>query len=379
MADPIEMLRAFSPNAQNFISAGQAGSNLMTQGLQRDLLGEQIAQQQMQTETLQNQQNINNTVGRLQELERQISFGATPDQLAGTLQGYISESQARGGNPVDSMQALQALQQGGVEGLSGVLGQAKQVFQQQGLIQAPKPVTRESAFAKIDPSKYTPESVAAFEQTGRFSELMPVTPEDADPEYIKELRGELRKDVGGLQSQAQTLKTNFGKLQNLAEEMRLGNRSAVAQGLVALVKLGDPGSVVKEEELKQALGAQSPVAAVGDLLRGKGVGEGVTNSIIQSLDPLNPDAVNVDQVLGTAEAMLKPNVDAITTAYTTARNRAGEQLTSGGVRSIFGSERDNLFGELGSLTFGAQSPVQPQAPAQPQSFTSAGGIQFTVE
>jgi len=359
--NPLSILQAFSPSAQEITGQFQAGQNVLTQGLQRDLMEGQLQQQKLQTQGLEQQANIQNTVSRLQEIERQIGFGATPQQLEATLQGFIQESQARGGNPIDSQQALQALQTGGVEGLSNILGQAKQVFQQQGLIAAPQTEKAQSAFAKIDPSKFTPESVAAFEQTGRFAELKPVSVAQADPEFIKELRGELRKDVGKLQTEATTLKTNFGKLQGLADEMRKGNRSAVAQGLVSLVKLGDPGSVVREEELKQALGAQKPAAAVADVLRGKGVGDGIINSVVQSLDPLNPAAVNVDQVLATAQAMLRPNIESITGAYNTARGRAAEQLTEGGVRSIFSKGRDELFSEVGALSFGAGEQPMTEA------------------
>lgn len=332
-----------------------------------------LQQKQVQTRDLLSQENIKNTVNRLQEGERLIAAGATPQQLEQTLLGYIQESEARGGNPIDSIQALEALRAGGVQGLSNILGQAKQAFISQGLIAAPSQgVNTASFFAKVDPSKFTPESVSAFQQTGQFGDLMPISAETADPEYVKELRKELRDNTTKLETEARSLKTNFGKLKNLAEEMRGGNRSAVAQGLVALVKLGDPGSVVKEEELKQALGAQSPTAAVADLLRGKGVDDGVANSIIQSLDPLNPAAVNVDQVLSTAEAMLKPNVETITTAYNAAKDRAGQQLTQGGFNSIFGS-RQGLFDELSGLSFGSETQAQPQA------FTSPSGIQFTVE
>jgi len=208
-----------------------------------------------------------------------------------------------------------------------------------------------SLFAKIDPSKYTPDSVRAFEQTGQYSALQPLAGSTPDPEYTKELRAELRSGVTKLESDARNLVTNFGKLDNLATEMRSGNRSAVAQGLVALVKMGDPGSVVKEEELRQALGAQAPAAAVADVLRGKGVSDGIINSIVQSIDPLNPDSVNVDQILSTGMAMLQPNVKSLVEAYNTSKGRAQGQLAEGGLLSIFDKGRDEFFSGLSKLKF----------------------------
>lgn len=370
MNNPLDILRQFSPQASGVMNAVQSGSNVLTQGVNRGIAQDQNArqgalapvqlqqqnellkQQQMQTQGLEQQQNISNTVNRLQILEQQIGAGATAQQLAGTLEGFMAESKANGGNSIDSQQAMQALQEGGVKGLVNVLGQAKQVFQQQGFMAAPK--TASIDFAKIDPSKFTQESVAAAEQSGRYSDLVAIGDPSQEPAFVGELRKELRTDVGKLEKDAAVLKTNFNKLGNLAEEMRAGNRSAVAQGLVALVKLGDPGSVVREEELKQALGAQSPTAAIADLLRDKGTSEGIINSIVQSMDPLNPASVNVDQVLQTAEAMLQPNIQTLGQAYGAAKDRSG-QLTEGGRLSIFSESRDGLFSDLSTMTFGVES------------------------
>ena len=235
-----------------------------------------------------------------------------------------------------------------------------------------------SPFAAVDTSKYTPESISAFQQTGDYSKLIvigdeaadkpPISsispndyyldsielfkksgnytdlvpikkPVDGDPntlEIQKETRNELRSGLTDIKKQAGDMYTNYSKLENLGEEMRKGNRSAVAQGLVALVKLGDPGSVVKEEELKMALGAQSPVAAVVDALRGAGVDGGVITAIQQSLDPLNPGTVNVDQIIATADAMMLPNIENILGAYDVANQRGTELLSEQGYNSIFG-------------------------------------------
>ena len=83
MQNPLATLQAFSPTAQGVTGQIQAGGNVLTQGLMQD-------QQRMVNAGLEQQQNVANTVNRLQELERQIGFGATPDQLAGTIQGFHS-------------------------------------------------------------------------------------------------------------------------------------------------------------------------------------------------------------------------------------------------------------------------------------------------
>ena len=274
-----------------------------------------------------------------------------------------------------------------------------------------------SPFAAVDTSKYTPESISAFQQTGDYSKLIvigdeaadkpPISsispndyyldsielfkksgnytdlvpikkPVDGDPntlEIQKETRNELRSGLTDIKKQAGDMYTNYSKLENLGEEMRKGNRSAVAQGLVALVKLGDPGSVVKEEELKMALGAKSPIAAVVETLRGAGVDGGVITAIQQSVDPLNPDTVDVDQIIATADAMMLPNIENILGAYDVANQRGTELLSEQGYNSIFGVKIP-LINKLRSLNgqitasrdaraMGLTSPTNPPVSDKP--------------
>ena len=274
-----------------------------------------------------------------------------------------------------------------------------------------------SPFAAVDTSKYTPESISAFQQTGDYSKLIvigdeaadkpPISsispndyyldsielfkksgnytdlvpikkPVDGDPntlEIQKETRNELRSGLTDIKKQAGDMYTNYSKLENLGEEMRKGNRSAVAQGLVALVKLGDPGSVVKEEELKMALGAKSPIAAVVETLRGAGVDGGVITAIQQSVDPLNPDTVDVDQIIATADAMMLPNIENILGAYDVANQRGTELLSEQGYNSIFGvkipliNKLRSLNGEItakrDARAMGLTSPTNPPVPPVP--------------
>lgn len=374
--NPIAVLQQFLPQASQLTGAVQAGQNIMTQGLNQDLLRQKNQQAQIQTEALQSQQNISNTVNRLQEVERLIGFGATPEQIQAKLQGYIQESQASGGNPIDSQQALQVLQEGGIPALQQVMAQAKQVFQQQGLMKGPSAPTTADQFSKIDATKFTQDSLAAFQQSGRYSDLVPIAEKVDDPVFIKELRGELRTEVKDLQGQAAALKTNSEKLKGLVVEIDKGNRQAVAQALVSLVKLGDPTSVVKDSEMEAALNNQNPAAAVSSLLQGS-QSQGVVESFVRKIDPLNPDTINTDELLATAQAMLAPNAESISGAYTLARGRGESHLSGGGFSTIFGEERDSLFDDVGQLTFDVQPIIQPEA--QPEIQRSSGGIQFTVE
>lgn len=267
LQNPLAILQQFSPQAQALtgqIGAGQqvAGNRLALQQqealnpllLEQQQLANQVAQEQatqqgIQTRGLESQENIQNTVGRLQELERQIGFGATPEQLAGTLQGYIAESQARGGNPADSQQALQALQQGGVEGLQGLLGQAKQVFQQQGLMSQPA-LSEERKLDILGQQKLELEKIKG-EQNRALAELKAGM--DAEPDMAKQADS-LRKEITDINKRLKfdDTKSAFGRIKTSSEGTAAGDLSLIFN----YMKMLDPGSTVREGEFATAQNAQ---------------------------------------------------------------------------------------------------------------------------
>ena len=134
-----------------------------------------------------------------------------------------------------------------------------------------------------------------------------------DSDIRKEVRGEARKGRNAISKEMAVTRENFNKLQNLSGQVKKGNRSAVAQSLIALVKLGDPSSIVKESEMVAALNNQSPVAALTDMLASKGIDGGVINSVAAKIDPLNPNNINMNDVLSTAQSMVNANVPSLQT------------------------------------------------------------------
>lgn len=173
---------------------------------------------------------------------------------------------------------------------------------------------------------------------------------DANQEEVrKEVRKELRSTVGDLRKTAGNLRSNYEKLTNLGEEMRKGNRTAVSQGLVALVKLGDPTSVVREAEMEAALNKENPVAAITNLLQSKGTADGVISAVASKIDPLSPENVNVDDILATANAMMVPNIQEVRRGFEISQGRARENLGEAGIKSIFGERTEKLFSDLGAI------------------------------
>ena len=137
--------------------------------------------------------------------------------------------------------------------------------------------------------------------------------------------------------------------------MQGGDRTATSQLLVALVKLGDPGSVVKESEMAAALNTPNPLAYLAD--KGIQVDQGLMNTVLAKIDPLNPKNVNVDDVLATGATLVASNAPVMVDEYKRLKER-GQSTDKAGYQSIFSEGRDKLFGSLSSI--GKRKPTAQQ-------------------
>lgn len=165
----------------------------------------------------------------------------------------------------------------------------------------------------------------------------------------KETRAALRKDLGAISKEASIITTNFNKIQGLIGEVETGNRSSTGQALVAMVKLGDPGSTVREEEAKTALNRENPVAAVTAMLVKNNTPSDVVDAIVGSLDPLNPANIKVDEFMRTANALVDANVPSIQNRFSTAKELADENLTGRGIKSLFTKGLEKSVSDLSGL------------------------------
>ena len=174
-------------------------------------------------------------------------------------------------------------------------------------------------------------------------------PGDGGDEVRKEVRASLRKSVDEIGKGASTLETNYNKIQSLAAEVGKGNRTATAQALISLVKLGDPTSTVREGEMTSQLNTQNPIAAVADYLRGSNVADDVVSAVTAAMDPLNPKNVNVPNMLATASSLVSANVPALQASFAEAQQQAGDNLNQAGIRSIFPQRMVDRIGGLSRL------------------------------
>jgi hypothetical protein len=201
--------------------------------------------------------------------------------------------------------------------------------------------------------------------------------EGAKPDQNQmEIRKEVRKSIGDeikiITKEEAAITTNFNKIRGLAEQVKRGNRTAVGQALIALVKLGDPGSTVRYEEMKGALNTQTPTASVMGVLAGTNMPKDVQESIIRSIDPLNPKSLDVEDLMKTANQLVLGSVPSIQARYSDSRSRAGDNLSQSGMRSLFTKGLENRVGGLSLLV---PQPTAGEA-AAPTTPPPAGQIKF---
>ena len=279
MPTPLEIAQA----GIGAVQAGEAAqqqrqllpSQLRQQAQQENLLNLQLAQQGINLEQVRSEQNLQKTANRLQEINALRASGASEQQVSQLLSSFIEESQAQGINPVDTLQAKQALDAGGFEQLDPLLNQATQVFQARGLIQTPAPEKMqffETAEGIVGVSPTTAQAtIVDLGDTKTLSQVQSeskqraeqLKQELADTKDKREQSDKLRKEVF---DRAKSLKfidvtSAFDRIQASAEDPSPAGDLAL---IFNFMKMLDPGSTVREGEFANAQNA----GGVDDTLRG---------------------------------------------------------------------------------------------------------------
>lgn len=200
---------------------------------------------------------------------------------------------------------------------------------------------------------FTPKQMMEREQAAKLA----AEEQKALGEIRKETRGGVRQSVNELSKQASVLDTNYTKLQNLGSEIRKGKRLAVPPALVALVKLGDPSSIVSDKELETAINAPNPLGALQD----KGVSTDVVEAFLRKADPLNPKNINVNELLSVAKAQMSANVPSLQSRYAEQRSLADKNLTQAAINSLFEKKIDDRIANLSRFV---DAPPEVQQPTQ---------------
>ena len=304
-----------------------------------------------------------------------------------------------GGDPTETLAGIELLKAGKVDEFVGDAGEfltaASRAKDAKGnaryeFLQAPsEQAVADLAYKRAQTEKLNSESGFNLESRKRKAEMDRVSLQlkqlelkeaqdggssAADVGKIREeVRAKIDKGTSKIRSQVSDLESNFEKFGSLIGEIRGGNRTAVLPALVAVTKLGDPGSVVSRNEAADAMNAQDPVQAMTSLLAGKGYDADMANSIVAALDPLNPDNINPDALLKTAQAMLSSNVASIQSNWDEYSTRANENLTPEGIKSVLSAGLGSRVKGLSALKFATGGLPEGTTENQDGTFTLPDG------
>ena len=137
----------------------------------------------------------------------------------------------------------------------------------------------------------TPDGVMAIPITGLIN-----SEDSKSKPYRAEMRARLGNSSDKLEEQVSSIETNYDKANELIALGKGGNRMAIASALIAVIKLGDD-STVRSDELAVALNTQQTPEALLNFFTGKGVSNDVAASVVASINPVNPDVVDMDELL----------------------------------------------------------------------------------
>ena len=197
-------------------------------------------------------------------------------------------------------------------------------------------------------------------------------------EFRKEVRAQIDKSVTEISDEANGLQGNYDTIASLGEEITKGNRQATAQALIALVKLGDPTSTVREGEMVAGLNNQSPAAALMQYFAADGteISEDMQRAVIASLDPLAPGVVNVANLMNTANAIISSKVPPLQTRYAEQQEKADNaELSKRAKRTLFGKGLTNRIAKLSDISSG---PVSTLPAGLPEGSTDNGDGTYTL-
>jgi len=215
-----------------------------------------------------------------------------------------------------------------------------------------------NAFLSGDPQIIAQEQDAFAQLAAQFE----TAGGDADASDIrKELRGGLRKNFDSIIKEESAITTNYKKIQGLLGEVGKGNRTAVAQSIVSLVKLGDPGSTVSGQEMVAALNNQDPTGAFTNLILSTGASEEVKQAILNSFDPLNPNTFSVDNFQATADRVLESQVGSIQSRFNDFSTQGRSNLSQQGLDSVLPKGLQSRIDKLSDLMVKRENSAPPPA------------------
>lgn len=272
-----------------------------------------------------------------------------PEKAKALLRDRIKNIKNLGDDPSDTMEILTMVEAGDLDGAHELLNFTLQRGQMEGLIPGEEFVQMTEDGRMVMKNRFG--EVVVRGEPGMSKN---------DREILKELRGNIRTNVDKIDERATSVIDNYNKIQELSDQVDIGNRNAAMSLLVALTKLGDPNSAVLSKEAEAQLNNATTSAAIAQvLLNYSDLDKSVVDSLLVSVDPLNPKNIKVADVKATADALISSTIPTIQEDFAIQREMGDKELTSKGRSSIFGERRINKIARLSDLMRPKPKPEDP--------------------
>jgi len=237
---------------------------------------------------------------------RQLAATSDPEARGRILVDRIDRINAEGGDPAQTVLALEQLQQGDTEGFEKSL---------------------ELEFARTQ-GKQAWEAYKAQRGGGD------------NKEFRKEERKNASQDLRSFNKEAKQMRTDYGKLKGLAEQAKGGSRGARNAMVVSLARLVSPG-IVTETEASALSGGQNTLQYVLGVLKGKDPTS--TEGIERYVDPYG-DSFDSDGLLKVGESVVASSRKPLIDAYESSRDRASRAgISPSAFNTNFGENKNYDF------------------------------------
>jgi len=195
----------------------------------------------------------------------------------------------------------------------------------------------------------TSEAAMAAQQAAQQAKMIEAQ-EKENQEIWKEMRKDLGTTLRNVDSDASDLLANYGKVEKLAKQAAAGNRAAVPQAIVSLVKLQTPNARINEEQISTALNSPNAAEELRRILAGSGTTQELAISISGTIDPKNPNQISVDDFMDVAGAMVSANAGSIIDMYNQQKDQAVTAgLPANSIKSVFNETREARLKRLSEI------------------------------
>jgi hypothetical protein len=168
---------------------------------------------------------------------------------------------------------------------------------------------------------------------------------ESEIKRLEELRSEARSRNKEIDANISFITDTEESLTNLAQQIKDGDRSAVSSFFVKLVKSQDPNSAVLAGEMLSAMNLEGLAETAFAVARGEASADNFQSALSAEIAGLNPENINIKDVLSTADSNLAGKKKALLDTYDINQETIS-RLSRGGRADVTSQTRSDRISAL---------------------------------